>query len=197
MDAVDDRDVTERPSDWWSRAEDLLRRHRADTLEHPGGTLLAHVVRVAHLLEEWGAGEDLQAAGLCHACYGTDGFPVPLLELSERHVLAAAIGSAAESTVYVYAGCERAATYARIGAESPLVLTNRFTEETGPLTEAQARDFLELTAANELDIVLVNPDIARAWGPEFEAFLRGAPQWLSDEALRAWAEAVSRSGAAR
>ncbi len=190
-------DMIERPDDWWSRAEDLLRRHGADTLEHPGGTLLAHVVRVAHLLEEWGAGQDLQAAGLCHACYGTDGFPVPLLELSQRDVLATAIGSAAESTVYLYAGCERAVTYPRIGAEPPLVLTNRFTGKTGPLTEAQARDFLELTAANELDIVLVNPDIARAWGTEFEAFLRGAPQWLSEDALEAWAGAVSRSGAAR
>ena len=34
----------------------------AGELPHPGGTLYEHLVRVAALLAEWGADEDLQVA---------------------------------------------------------------------------------------------------------------------------------------
>ena len=68
--------------------QEFLLDHGAGQLPHPGGTLYEHLVRVAALLAEWGAGEDLQVAGLCHAGYGTDGYPHPLLGLDERPVLA-------------------------------------------------------------------------------------------------------------
>ena len=99
------------PSDWRRRADRLLRRCGAATLEHPGGLLLAHLERVARILEDWRADGVLQAAGLCHACYGTDGFGVPLLTLDERSELAETIGDDAEAVVYRYASCDRSATY--------------------------------------------------------------------------------------
>ena len=70
----------------------------------PAGPSWSTSVGVAGLLGEWGAGEDLRAAGLCHACYGTDGFPRPLLGPDERPLLAETIGTEAERLVYLYAG---------------------------------------------------------------------------------------------
>jgi hypothetical protein len=42
--------------------------------------------------EEGAARPALQLAGLCHAFYGTDGFPGALLPLDRRGELAAAVG---------------------------------------------------------------------------------------------------------
>lgn len=53
----------------------LLRKLGAADIAHPGGTLVAHLQRVQRQLAEWGARPALQLAGLCHAFYGTDGFP--------------------------------------------------------------------------------------------------------------------------
>lgn len=89
--------------------EALLRTRGADSIDHPGGTLLAHLVRVASLLAEWGADDDVQLAGLCHAAYGTDGFGVALLGLDERALVIEAIGQNAEALVY----CTPAATASR------------------------------------------------------------------------------------
>lgn len=75
-----------------SAAQALLHARGANNMEHPGGTLFAHLGRVRTMLAEWGADEDVQLAGLCHAAYGTDGFAVALLALNERPVLAEAIG---------------------------------------------------------------------------------------------------------
>ncbi len=58
-------------------------------MSHPGGIRYEHLVGVAALLAEWGADEDLQAAGLCHVCYGTGGYGQALLALDGRAVLRA------------------------------------------------------------------------------------------------------------
>jgi hypothetical protein len=56
-------------------AQKLLRARGAGGLPHPGGTLLEHLSRVRAQLAAWGAAPAVQLAGLCHAAYGTDGFP--------------------------------------------------------------------------------------------------------------------------
>ena len=53
----------------------MLEAADAAHIQHPGGTLMAHLKRVKALLDSWGARPALAAAGLCHAFYGTDGFP--------------------------------------------------------------------------------------------------------------------------
>src|SRR6187402_1376811 len=70
----------------------LLAAWGADRIAHPGGTLLAHLRRTAYRLQGWGASRELVLAGLCHAAYGTHGFPTALLELSRRDVLRELIG---------------------------------------------------------------------------------------------------------
>ena len=134
-------------------------------MPHPGGTLLEHLIRVTHRLAEWGAPPEVQVAGLCHAMYGTDGFAPSLLDLADRAVLVELIGERAEALVYLYAGCDRAATYPRLrGGERP-VFRDRFTDADLQPDAGDLRAFLDITAANELDVFAHNEDLATRYGP--------------------------------
>jgi hypothetical protein len=147
---------------------------------------LEHLRRVASLLEGWGASDDVQAAGLCHASYGTDGFAVTLLDLDERDVLIGHIGPRAEAWVYLYASCDRAAVYPRFARSGPLRFRDRFTGETSEISEGDAAVLAELTAANEFDIVTVNPAWATEIGGGLVDLFRGARHRLSTAAWKAW-----------
>ncbi len=167
---------------------DFLLDRGAGKLAHPGGTLYEHLVRVAELLTAWGADQDLQAAGLCHACYGTDGYPEALLARSERPVLAALIGTRAESLVYLYGSCDRDVVYPVLGRAGPVSFRDRFTGLTHTPPDPDVRAFTELTAANELDIVRQNPATAAQHGTALrDLFARVRPR-LTEAAWQAWSE---------
>jgi hypothetical protein len=134
----------------------LLRDLGARQVDHPGGNLFDHVLRVHELVESWGGSLRVRLAALCHATYGTHGFPRALLPLDRRARLRAAIGDEAEALVYLYDACDRSKTYARIGA-TPLPLTDRFTGEVVALAAADLSDFAVLTIANELDVARTAP----------------------------------------
>jgi hypothetical protein len=87
----------------------MLEAADAAHIQHPGGTLMAHLKQVKALLDSWGARPALAAADLCHAFYGTDGFPTALLNLEHRADLVKAIGPEAEEMAYCYASCDRKA----------------------------------------------------------------------------------------
>ncbi|MER6731370.1 DUF6817 domain-containing protein [Streptomyces puniciscabiei] len=142
----------------------FLRERGAARLAHPGGTLLAHLQRVERQLAEWGARPALRLAGLCHACYGTDGFPGALLPPERRAELAAVIGTEAEALVYLYGSCDRKATYPAL-AEDDGVFQDRFTGRAHVPEAGPRRDFAELTAANELDLARLDPAFRGRWGP--------------------------------
>ncbi|AEK41461.1 hydrolase/acyltransferase [Amycolatopsis mediterranei S699] len=129
----------------------LLRDLGAEQAGHPGGTLLDHLRRVRDQVADGGGSRRARLAALCHAAYGTDGFPHPLLPPDQRARLRAAIGDAAESLVHRYGVCDRSRTYAHLGT-TPLPLTDRFTGETVPLAADDLTDFALLTIANELDV---------------------------------------------
>jgi hypothetical protein len=169
----------------FERAEELLTDTGAGAIPHPGGTLLAHLRRIRALLESWGAPEDVQLAGLCHATYGTDGFGTALLLLDERPRLVAAIGAEAEALVYLYGSCDRRATYPLLG-EASVVFTDRFTGTTLTPAPALTSAFVEITAANELDVVRHNADIAAEHGPALRALFERARQHLSPAAIASW-----------
>ncbi|MEV0664507.1 DUF6817 domain-containing protein [Actinomadura luteofluorescens] len=133
-------------------ATEMLRAKRADVIQHPGGTLLEHLLRVHALLDAWGARRALRLAGLCHAFYGTDGFPVALGSIHQREELREVIGTEAEGLVYLYAGCDRTRTYPSLHQPHG-VFADRFTGTSSPASPEQRRDFAELTVANELDVV--------------------------------------------
>ncbi|MGW1995093.1 DUF6817 domain-containing protein [Embleya sp. NPDC001921] len=174
---------------------DYIRMLGGDRIEHPGGTLLAHLSRVEALLETWGARPELRSAGLCHAFYGTDGFATALLPLDRRAELAGRIGVDAERIVYFYASCDRAASH---GTLVDGTFRDRFTGRTYRPTEAERRDFAELTAANELDIVKIDPQAHARWGAALLDLLTGfrpllsAPAWAECERVLANTKAGTR-----
>ncbi|WP_051178927.1 DUF6817 domain-containing protein [Nocardia concava] len=146
-----------------TRVERFLRDRGADAIAHPGGTLLAHLGRVSDTLAAWGHDADLQLAGLAHAVYGTDGFDQYLVELPDRPTVIDLLGPDAESLIYFYASCDRAALYPRIDA-TPLVFRDRFTGTEFEPTTRDFHAFLELTVANELDVMAQNSDLATKHG---------------------------------
>ncbi|MFJ1758207.1 DUF6817 domain-containing protein [Kitasatospora sp. NPDC088134] len=153
----------------------ILQAAGAERIEHPGGTLLAHLQRVGELLASWGARPALVSAGLCHAFYGTDGFPVALLDLERRAELVEAIGTEAEALVYFYASCDRRSSYRELADERG-TFVDRFTgAATRPSLEAR-RDFAELTAANELDIAAISAEVRLRHGADLlDLFTRWSP----------------------
>jgi catechol 2,3-dioxygenase-like lactoylglutathione lyase family enzyme len=144
------------------------------------------VVRVAHLLAEWGADERVEASGLCHACYSTDGYGRALRAISERSLLAELIGEEAESLVYLYGSCDRVAVYPTLAGSTPVRFRDRFTGEILAPVERDIRAFVELTAANELDVIRHNPVVAAKHGEELFELVRRTRPRVSDAAWEAW-----------
>lgn len=173
-------------------ADALLRARGADRIEHPGGTLLAHLHRVRELLESWDAPSEVQLAGLCHAAYGTDGFATALFSLDERAVLVDAIGAPAEALVYLYGSCDRDQVYPQLAA-STVTFADRFTGTTHTPGPHAVAAFTEITAANELDVLRHNVDFAARHGPALADLFERAAAHLSAGARRAWASRQSSS----
>jgi hypothetical protein len=174
----------------FNRVGMVLRERGADHIEHPGGNLFDHVGRVARLLRAWGADDDMQLTGLSHACYGTDGFSSSLLDLGERPFLAEIIGERAEEWVYLYASCDRQVVYPNLKDPGPLLFKDRHTGRSFEVAEPDAHVFVELTAANELDLVMTNPRLASQWGPPLFDLLAGAKGRLSEPAWSCCSETL-------
>ncbi|MGD3112623.1 DUF6817 domain-containing protein [Streptomyces sp. YGL11-2] len=160
-----------------------MRECGAQHVPHPGGTLLAHLVRVERRLAEWGADDALRAAGLCHACYGTDALHAEVLGLSRRDELAAVIGEKAERLVYGYAACDRGHLYPQLGRRDSVDFRDRFTGTTRQVRAARLRWFVELTVANELDLVVHNTEFREVHGRDL---LKLFSRWRDLMAPAAW-----------
>src|SRR4051812_12730442 len=165
--------------------EEFLLAYGADRIDHPGGTLHAHLGRVAQTLADWGADGDVQLAGLCHAAYGTDGFNQCLLPVAERKTLRDVIGGPAEALVYLYAACDRRAVYPRLGGQAGVEFTDRFTRTLFTVDGPQVRAFLEITAANELDVLARQPVLLAEYGPSLLALFSRNRELLSPAAWAA------------
>ena len=175
----------------WPRAEEFLRSSGTEEMTHPGGTLYAHLLRVARTLRGWGADPDVQLAGLCHAAYGTDGFAPRLLDIGERSRLRGLIGERAESIVYLYGSCARDAVYPRLGRESPVLFVDRFTGAECVPEPAALRAFAEITVANELDVLAHNAELKARHGRALSGLFDRSRALLS---AAAWAACVAQLG---
>jgi hypothetical protein len=151
-----------------------LRQRGADTIDHTGGTLYAHLSRVHDRLGRLGLGADVRLAGLAHAVYGTDGFDLVLLDPADRTTLRNLIGPSAERQVYLYGACDRSQTWRRLADSGEI--RNRFTDEVESLDHAQLRHFVDLSIVNELDVVEHDPAVAAKYGAYFRSlFTSWAP----------------------
>ena len=128
-----------------------LREHGADDIAHAGGSLYAHLGRVHDRLASLGLDPDVQLAGLTHAAYGTDGFPVCLLDVADRAQLRRLLGERAELLVYTYGGCDRGHTWRALGRTR--LIRNRFTGAVESPPPDELRAFVDLSIVNELDVI--------------------------------------------
>ena len=147
------------------RVAELVRARGAEAIEHPGGTLYAHLERVQHRLAALGASERLQLAGRAHAVYGTDGFDVALLGLDERPLLAGIAGEDVEQAVYRYAACDRSKTWRELPDTGQV--WDRFTGEGEALDADDLNAFADLSLVNELDVVEHGPGVLDEHGDFF------------------------------
>jgi hypothetical protein len=160
----------------------FLRSHQADTTHHLFGDLLTHLCGVEDLVRAWGGSDLLALAALGHATYGTDGFEPHLLELADRPVLAATIGSEAEALVYFYASCDRHHFYGQIEAPdiSPadLRFRDRFDGSETSVSAEQVARFMDLTYANEAELAAASPGGPSEW-TWLADFCRRTRRWAS------------------
>jgi hypothetical protein len=165
----------------------MLRERGAESIEHPGGTLYAHLIRVFERLATHGASQELQHAGLAHAAYGTDGFDVVLFDHQDRRALQAVVGPETEVMIYRYGGCDRSRTWSRLAATSQV--HSRFDGTVETLAETPLRAFVDLSIVNELDVVEQSPALAEKHGDFFRSLFT---DWraLASPSVMADADAV-------
>ncbi|MFF5294626.1 DUF6817 domain-containing protein [Paractinoplanes globisporus] len=149
-----------------------LRARGAESIPHAGGSLYEHLGRVSARLAGHGAAPASCLAALTHAAYGTDGFPVVLLDVSERATLRGLIGVEAEEMVYLYGGCDRGRTWRALPATK--LIWSRFTGHSASPTPAELRAFVDLSIVNELDVYERSAEIAAKAGDYFRSVF---PTW--------------------
>ncbi|RIV39107.1 DUF6817 domain-containing protein [Micromonospora radicis] len=132
-----------------------LRERGAERVEHPGGTLYAHLCRVQQRLADLGHDAHVQAAGLTHAVYGTDGFDVALLDRGDRDRLRELIGADAEALVYLYGAGDRKRSWRRLAATGEIF--DRFTGQRHVVRPGQLTALVDLSIVNELDVLAQLP----------------------------------------
>jgi hypothetical protein len=149
-----------------------LRARGAESIPHAGGSLYEHLGRVAGRLRGHGASETECLAALTHAAYGTDGFPVVLLDVVDRAALRDLIGAEAEELVYRYGGCDRGRTWRALPSTG--LIWNRFTGNSAAPNPDELRAFADLSIVNELDVYERSPEIAEKAGDYFRSVF---PSW--------------------
>ncbi|MEK8106242.1 DUF6817 domain-containing protein [Micromonospora sp. M12] len=127
--------------------------------------MYAHLCRVSERLAALGLGGDVQAGGLTHAVYGTDGFDLVLLDRADRAVLRDLVGSDAEQLVYLYGACDRDRSWRGL-AETGRVF-DRFVGQVRTPDPAQLRSLVDLSIVNELDVIEQDPAVAERHGDYF------------------------------
>jgi hypothetical protein len=165
----------------------LLRDRGADGIDHPGGTLGAHLARVERRLTGLGLSPAVALAGRAHAVYGTDGFDVRLLADDERPLLAGIIGEEAEALVHRYGACDRRRTWSGLATSGRT--WDRHTGALEQLDAAQVRDLADLSLVNEMDVAEHSPGFLEQHGAYFHR-LTGAWTPVLSPAVAAEAHAL-------
>ncbi|MBU3002904.1 DUF6817 domain-containing protein [Paraglaciecola arctica] len=156
----------------------------AGEFEHVDGSLIAHLEGTRCLLKEWNASEILQNAALYHAAYGTLAFSHNVFDLTQRDEVAAVIGEAAEQIVYHYFACDRDAFFKQFGNIARPVYYDRITNQKVVVSDELIQQLCELSAANETEIALNNPDFVTEHGCELVDLFSRMQDFLSPSAKR-------------
>jgi hypothetical protein len=111
--------------------------------------------------------------------------------LEERPALAKLIGAGAEACVYLYASCDRQTVYPRLGQPGPIAFRDRFSGVESDVSEYETAAFVELTAANEIDLAMVNVEFANRFGAQLMSLFTRARSRLSSRAWTACTEVLA------
>ena len=160
------------------RYRGYLAGHGAHATPHCSSTLLEHLEGTCDLLEAWGSDDHVAVAGLLHTAYGTEGFPYAFHGTGDRASFIEIADREVESLVYFYGSCDRGFLYPQlkrlacgsrrtlaerawslvarsvgISRARDLEFRDRFDQRILRPDRALFRDFLELTLANELELI--------------------------------------------
>ena len=136
----------------------------AGEFEHLNGSLIEHLNSTYQLLIKWRASQEVCDSGLYHAAYGTAGFESQVVSFSQRKDIAKIIGDSAEAIVYLYCSCDRSFVFKHFDSKKPINFKDRFTGNEFELTNEQARQFCELTVANELELAIASSEFLQEHG---------------------------------
>lgn len=92
------------------------------------------------------------------------------------------VGAEAEEIVYVYGSAERAPLYRLLRDGAPVRLSDRFTGEERSPASRLVRDFVELTFANELDVLAHNDDLRIRHGDELRRLFAACEPYATEAA---------------
>jgi hypothetical protein len=176
------------------RIAQFLSANGCDDIVHPGGTLAQHLHRTAETLRAWGAPPHLVDAGRLHAAYGTEGFRTPIAGAPDKSAVDAVVGPEAEALIRLYCQCDRERSYATWTSEAPVVF-DRHTGAVIRLGGAERTMLIELTVANELDVLSHSKEIAARYGAELRELFTKWRDFLSDGANAACRDHESFVGA--
>lgn len=152
--------------------------------EHVDGLLIAHLEATRCLLKEWNAPMVLQDAGLYHAAYGTSAFQENLFGLSQRQDVTEVIGRGVEQIVYHYCVCDRPRFFEQFGRVEQPVFYNRITNSKSEISTDLLKNLCELSAANETEIAICNPDFVAKHGADLLDLFDRMQWFLSPSAQR-------------
>lgn len=171
-------------------ALDFLRRLGAADAGHYEATYLGHLVAVARMLESWGGGPDLAAAGAFHSIYGTEVFRTLIVDLHRRDEISALIGEYAERLAYVNGMLDRCAfDEALERGDVPYRFGSWASDEIFELGEA---DFLDLGRVHLADWLEQVPR-TRRWLYRQDAYRRLAER-LGGPALQTFTAVYAGAG---
>lgn len=168
-----------------------LKSLGAEDQPHLNGSLMTHLQCTESILKNWDASQVLITAGLFHAVYGTGNSNNSMVALSQRTKIANIIGEQAEALVYLYCSCDRDYVYPQFGKSNSIHFRDRFDGSSFTLLTKQTKQFCELTAANELELVSSSEQFKKNRGAELLELFRAMDGYLSSEARGACKSALS------
>jgi hypothetical protein len=141
---------------------DYLSGLGIDGVGHTGGSYLAHLASVYHLMESQACSPDVCRAGLFHSIYGTQLFQGFKIGLDRRPELRDAIGARAERLAYLNCAMDRATLDAAVErGDGPYRVTDRLTGDEVTLSR---EDFDDLCRVHLFDWLEQVPRSRHGWG---------------------------------
>jgi hypothetical protein len=166
------------------RINSMLVRCGCVEIAHPGGNLFAHLNRVAETLRSWKSDPIMVDAARLHAAYGTDGFDKPFVRAASGLTVEAVAGSATSALVALYGACDRRKSYPTWSSDVPMHF-DRVTGEPIPLDATTRAQLIELTVANELDVLAHDEHARLGHGAALRNLFAAWKPFMRDAALRA------------